>query len=599
MQQIPNSHVINVMKPTTKLTLRFFWKHAKRYKWRLAAIFSFLTLGIIGNMGWILVFRNFFDTLTSGESHRIIVAGLLSSLTWLAIVEVCDVFGWRGSQFLNSHFQPKVMANISEECFEYMHKHSYRFFSNNFSGGLVKKINRLARGFEDISDKIMWDMYPLVMKVITILVILFITNVTLGTIMLIWTTVFIAANYALSRFKWKYDIDRSEADTRITASLADTITNANNLKFFASLKYEIGKFQEVTHDWFKKTRKSWRIATYIEFGQAIFMVILELIILYVAIHLWDQNLIKIADFYLIQAYLFEMFHQLWMFGRNLRNIYERLAESEEMIAILNQPWEIKDKKGAKKLKLTRGEVEFNKVQFAYGKKDKIVLEKLSFKVRPGEKIALIGPSGGGKSTITKLILRLFDLKSGKILIDKQDIASVTQDSLRQQIALVPQDPILFHRSLMDNIRYGRIEASDEEVLAAAKMANCHDFIMKFPKQYETFVGERGIKLSGGQRQRVAIARAILTNAKILVLDEATSSLDSESEMLIQDALTKLIKQKTTFIIAHRLSTIMSVDRIFVLDQGQIVEEGRHADLISKKSGLYKKLWELQVGGYLA
>jgi len=193
---------------------------------------------------------------------------------------------------------------------------------------------------------------------------------------------------------------------------------------------------------------------------------------------------------------------------------------------------------------------------------------------------------------------MFDLDGGKILIDGQNIAEVKQDSLRQQVTLVPQDPILFHRTLMENIRYGRRDASDEEVMAAAKLAHCHEFIEKFPKKYHTFVGERGVKLSGGQRQRVAIARAILSNARILVLDEATSSLDSESESLIQDALMKLMKQKTTFIIAHRLSTIMSTDRIFVLDGGQIVEEGNHSQLASKQGGLYKKLWDLQVGGYL-
>lgn len=569
-----------------------------RYKWRAIAIMSLATLGIIGNMGWVLIFREFFDLLASDASKSVIVTGLLTTLVWLMILETFDWIGWRGSQYLNAHFQPKVMARISEECFEYLHKHSYRFFSNNFAGALVKKINRLMRGFEDISDKIMWDMYPLFMKVTTILIVLFYTQFYLGLIMLTWTIIFIGANYALSRFKWQYDVERSEADTQITASLSDTITNATNIKYFASLPFEASRFKEVTKDWFRKTRKSWRISSYIEAGQAAFMVLLELVILYTAIRLWEKDLITIADFYLIQAYLFEMFHQLWMFGRNLRNIYERMAESEEMIEILNKPWEIKDIKNAKPLKITSGLVEFKNVKFSYNEKGRRVLNDLSFKVKPGEKIALIGPSGGGKSTITKLILRLFDIDAGEILIDKQSIKKVSQDSLRQQVALVPQDPILFHRTLMDNIRYGHQEASNQEVIAAAKLANCHDFIMKFPKQYETFVGERGIKLSGGQRQRVAIARAILTNAKILVLDEATSSLDSESEGLIQDALKKLIKQKTTFIIAHRLSTIMSVDRIFVLDNGHIIEEGNHNALITRQGGLYKKLWDLQVGGYL-
>ena len=227
-----------------------------------------------------------------------------------------------------------------------------------------------------------------------------------------------------------------------------------------------------------------------------------------------------------------------------------------------------------------------------------VIQKFSFKLNPSEKVALIGPSGGGKSTLTKLMLRLFDVDKGKILIDGQDISKVTQDSLRGQIALVPQDPILFHRSLEENIRYGRLEASAEEIRAAAHLAHCHEFIEQMPKKYATVVGERGVKLSGGERQRIAIARAILANSKILILDEATSSLDSESEKLIQDALKNLMKNKTTFVIAHRLSTIVSMDRILVLEEGKIVEEGSHRVLIRNKGGLDRKLWELQGGGYL-
>ncbi|OGJ43526.1 hypothetical protein A3J23_04225 [Candidatus Peregrinibacteria bacterium RIFCSPLOWO2_02_FULL_48_14] len=228
-----------------------------------------------------------------------------------------------------------------------------------------------------------------------------------------------------------------------------------------------------------------------------------------------------------------------------------------------------------------------------------VLRHFSFHVKPGERVAFIGPSGGGKTTIVKLLLRLFDVDKGRILIDGQDISKVTQDSLRVQIALVPQDPVLFHRSLMENIRYGRLDASNEEVVAAAKLAHADEFIRRFPKGYETHVGERGVKLSGGERQRVAIARALLANTRILILDEATSSLDSESEKLIKDALKVLMRGKTVFVIAHRLSTIIDMDRILVLEKGRIVEEGSHADLVGKEGGLYKKLWDLQVGGYLA
>jgi ATP-binding cassette subfamily B protein len=259
--------------------------------------------------------------------------------------------------------------------------------------------------------------------------------------------------------------------------------------------------------------------------------------------------------------------------------------------------DVQDVLSAKQLTVSKGAIEFKKVDFGYNATRKI-LREISLSIKPGEKIALVGSSGAGKSTVTKLLLRLFNLNKGKILIDGQDIAKVTQDSLRQNIALVPQDPILFHRSLKDNIRYGKPDATEEELIAASKQAHCHEFITALPEGYDSLVGERGVKLSGGERQRVAVARAILMNAPILILDEATSSLDSESEALIQDALTKLMEGKTVIAIAHRLSTIMQMDRIIVMQEGRILDEGKHEDLLTR-DGLYKSLWSIQAGGFLA
>jgi ATP-binding cassette subfamily B protein len=267
-----------------------------------------------------------------------------------------------------------------------------------------------------------------------------------------------------------------------------------------------------------------------------------------------------------------------------------------MTEILLKPHEITDSKSAKPLAVNQGEIKFNNLSFSYIKGVE-VLKNFNLTIKPKEKMALIGPSGGGKSTIVKLLLRFYDLTSGQILIDKQNLAKVTQDSLREQIAFVPQEPILFHRSLIDNIRYGNNRATDEEVIRASKLAHAHEFITGFRQGYQTLVGERGIKLSGGERQRVAIARAILKNAPILVLDEATSSLDSESEMYIQDALKNLMKNKTVIVIAHRLSTILQVDRIVVVENGQISEMGKHKELLKLKDGVYQKLWQIQAGGF--
>ena len=298
----------------------------------------------------------------------------------------------------------------------------------------------------------------------------------------------------------------------------------------------------------------------------------------------------------MQAYVIMTFNNVWNFLRYLKRFYESMSDANEMTEILETPHEVQDVAGAEALHVTHGEVEFRGASYGYYTGTS-VYKDFSLKIAGGEKVAIIGPSGGGKSTFVKLLLRFHDLSSGQILIDGQDVAKVTQDSLRASVSLVPQDPILFHRSIMENIRYARPSATDAEVLEAARLAHCHDFIAGFPDRYETFVGERGIKLSGGERQRVAIARAMLKNAPILVLDEATSSLDSESERLIQDALNVLMAGKTVIVIAHRLSTVMQMDRIVVIEGGKITEQGKHEELLKLETGTYQRLWSIQAGGF--
>lgn len=429
----------------------------------------------------------------------------------------------------------------------------------------------------------------------------------IGAIATVWAVCFVVAQYWVSVYKLKrFDLPKAEADTRITAHLADTVTNHSTIQLFARLPFENRGFHRVSKIWEDAARKSWWFQTHLEGAQGLLMLSLNAVVLFFALKLWHEGAITVGTVGLFQWYLWEMYMALWDFGRNIRHFYEHLADANEMSEILRTPFEIVDTAGARSLKVSRGVVEFKNVTFSYSQKkvegdgevERDVLKHLSFAVKPGERIALIGPSGGGKTTITKLLLRLFDVQHGEILIDGQNVARVKQDSLRANIALVPQDPILFHRSIMENIRYGRLDATDKEVFAAAKLAHCHEFISHFPQGYETFVGERGVKLSGGERQRVAIARAILANTRILILDEATSSLDSESEKYIKDALKVLMKGKTVFVIAHRLSTVVDMDRILVLEKGKIIEQGAHAELLAV-NGLYKRLWDLQVGGYLA
>lgn len=587
------------MRLNTKRTFGFFWKHVKNYKFIALVLLLILILAVSVNMVAPYFYKIFFDTLVLGNDRGLIAAELVRIILIILGVNGVAWLLWRCNSFLNHYFQPRIMADIADECFEYLHGHSYNFFNSSFTGSLVKRVSRLMNAFEGIADRIYWDLIPLTLRVVIIFSVLFwFMEPVIGLVMLGWTLLFIILNYSFSVYKLKYDVAKAEADTKTSAVLADTVTNNVNIKLFAAAAYELNKFRMVTTDWFRKTKKSWDMGGIAEAMQVALMILFEFLIFYFAIKFWLEGRMTIGDFALIQAYIVELLTQLWNFGRIVRDIYERLADAEEMIVILHTPHEVRDVKNAKPLVVKHGNIEFKNVSFGYKDDDDVVVKNLSFKIKTGQKVALIGPSGGGKTTVTRLLLRFFNVNKGKILVDGQDISKVSQGSLRSQVALVPQDPILFHRTLKENIRYGRLEASDQEVMEAAKMAYCHDFIMKFPKGYDTYVGERGVKLSGGERQRVAIARAILANAPIIILDEATSSLDSESEILIQEALLNLMKQRTTLVIAHRLSTIMRMDRIIVFKEGRIVEEGCHGDLVMLKDGLYKKLWNLQVGGYV-
>lgn len=606
------------MRSTRRNTIRFYSKQFGKKPLNGLVIFAAIFLGVAMESTVPFFYKDMINLMSNPEGE--VSAALYRNVFLIAAGYFLSFLGWRIASYIVPGFQNSSMAEIMNYCFEVIHNHSYNFFNNNFVGGFVKKVNRMARSFEDVTDMIFWNFWPLTIRIVLTCAMLFYLKPILGVAMLTWIFFYLGINYAFSIYKLKkFDIVKAEADTRVTARLSDTFVNSINVKLFANLKFELAEFKKISDDWRQKTQNSWIMNSHSEFIQGFFMVGINFLIIYFAVGLWLNGSLTVGDFALIETYLASLFWNLWDFGRNIRNFYERIADAEEMTVILDEPIEVKNVRGAGEIKLGRGEIVFDKVSFTYSgtergaeesdeddlipmqadlNTDAAVIKKLSLKIKPGEKVALIGPSGGGKSTIVKLILRLFNIDSGKILLDGQDISKCTQDSLRSQIALVPQDPILFHRSLMENIRYGRPDASDKEVFAAAQLANCHDFISSFPKKYGTFVGERGVKLSGGERQRVAIARAILTNAKILILDEATSSLDSESERLIQDALKKLMKNKTTLVIAHRLSTIVQMDRILVLKEGEIIEEGSHSSLVARDEGIYKKLWELQSLGYL-
>lgn len=543
-----------------------------------------------------LLSKRFFDALASGETGEVLFTSLVGILVLMTGLSAARWAAYRASSFTNNYFQPRIMADLERTAFSYLLDHSYRFFSNNFAGSLVRKIHRLTRAFETIADQVMWKLMQLVITLIGTLVIFYFRSPLVAAVLGAWVVFFVLINVAVARWKLQYDARRAAIDTESGGMLADAISNSLTIQQFVGGAHENRRFADVNERWRKMQTFAWNLGEASEAIQSLLMFVLEAVIMYIAIRYYVDGKMTLGDFALLQTALIALFAKLWDFGRMIRYLYEAFADAKEMVDILETPHEIKDKLRAKKLKVTRGEITFDEVTFAYNK-TRPILTDMSLTIAAHEKVAFVGPSGAGKSTVIKLLMRFFDLSSGKILIDGQKITDVTQDTLRQNVSLVPQDPLLFHRSIMENIRYGKREATDDEVLAASKKAHCHEFIMQMQDGYNTMVGERGVKLSGGERQRVAIARAILKNAPILVLDEATSSLDSASEAMIQDALQLLMKNKTVIVVAHRLSTIMQMDRIVVIEKGRVADAGTHAELLTR-DGTYGKLWNIQAGGFM-
>ena len=547
-----------------------------------------------------VLYKNFFDTLTTATTAatRSAAGGILLSLIiWILILHVL-AWAMRNIALVGlQKLEPDTMARLRNISFEYLVQHSFSFFTNTFTGSLIQRVNRFARAFERIADTVAFNFIPLLVTTVGAVAITYTITPLLSLIILIWTVVFFALNYIFAIWRVKYNIQIAAADSKTTGALADILTNQNSVALFTALPYEKKYFGQVTEEQSTVTKHTWNINSYFDAVQSAITFIAEFFIFYYGIGLWEKGMMTLGTFVLVQVYIIQLASQLWNFGAIVRTVYEVFADSKEMVEMLSLPHEVQDAPGATELTVSKGGIVFEDVVFNFQETRK-VLDQVSLAIPGGEKVALVGPSGAGKTTFVRLLLRFYDLTGGKILIDGQDIAHATQESLRRNIALVPQDPILFHRSLLDNIRYGRLDASDEEVKEAATLAHCNDFIDSLPLGYETFVGERGVKLSGGERQRIAIARAILKNAPILILDEATSSLDSHSESLIQDALDTLMKGKTAIVVAHRLSTIRKMDRIVVLENGKVREDGTHDALLKNEKSLYRSLWNLQAGGFI-
>ncbi len=585
-------------KVTTWGVFKQYWKPVKKYF--LFGLITLVSISVAVSAGSIIVptyYKKFFDIITQSGEISVIAPVLIHLITIIAALNLVAWVGHRLAIFSIARFQVYVMTDSRQNAYDYVLEHSYSFFLNNFTGSLVQKINRFTRAFERLSDRILLDIVPLTIKIAGAGLVLFLIDKRIALIILLWISAFLVVSFVFNKIKLKYDIQGAAVDSKVAAALSDSIATHNVIQLFTGVKNESKRFSFVNKEFLKIYYLRWNLGAGIEALQMFLTITAEFFVFFYTIKYWELGVVSVGTFVLVQSYMLHIGGSLWGFGRIVRDFYEATADSREMVEILHLPHEIRDITEATTLSVSRGAIEFRNVDFSFSL-NKPVFDKLNLKINHGEKVALIGPSGAGKSTLVKLLLRLHDLKGGEILIDGQNIQKVTQESLRENISLVPQDPALFHRTLMENIRYGKRDATNEDVIKASQMAHCDIFIQEFPYKYDTYVGERGIKLSGGERQRVAIARALLKNAPILILDEATSSLDSHSESLIQDALNTLMKGKTTIVIAHRLSTIRKMDRIIVLGKEGIIEEGSHEDLLKKSDGMYARLWKIQAGGFV-
>lgn len=491
---------------------------------------------------------------------------------------------------------PRFRADIRASVFNYVKRHSHEYFASHFAGNIAQKIASLPTSCQSVLEIFFFNLSAITVGFIIAMVLMALTKILFAEILLLWFCLHMGTTLLFLRVANKRWEAHSAAVTTLSGKVVDSITNIINMRLFARGAYESAYLKQAQNDEISKAKKALWMMELMYLCQGIFGLGLIFTMVFTLIHGWIQGWVTLGDFSLVSILSFWVLGLVWYMSYQLTVYVREVGIINDALKLIAVGHDIVDAPQAAPLKVTKGEINFDSVTFAY-QKNKPVFKNLHVHIPAGQKIGLVGFSGSGKSTFVNLILRFYDIHSGRILIDNQDIALITQDSLREQIAMIPQEPTLFHRTLMENIHYGRLDATEEEIIEAAKLAHCHEFIEKLDLGYQSLVGERGIKLSGGQRQRIAIARAILKNAPILILDEATSSLDSVTEKLIQESLQMLMRGRTTIVIAHRLSTLTNMDRILVFDKGMIIEEGTKESLL-QASGHFAKLWNMQTDGFL-
>lgn len=581
-------------------TIRIYWQQTKRYpKLIFALLISrpiYLICAYIGN---IYVTGLALDKLRSGGNFN-----LWNDFGWL----IFSLFGFMIGQLVFEYIsvrsiwilESKVMNDLSRLAYEKIINESADFHANRFSGSLVSQTNKFVGAYDRLAETLHWQVYSFLLNVVFTMIILIWKLPVFAFVLGILLAIFFYVSIVLNRKGKMLNTQIAEAENKMTGQLADSIGNILAVKSFAQEKSESIRFSSRLNEIFDANmlarKYHQRKDAVINIPVTTATILAVVFSIYAAI----QQLAPLSTILLATVLTRDLFMRAREFNVNSqRQIARSFGDAHEMTKILRTPTLINDEDSSQEFNFDNATIDFEDVIFKYkDSKADILFDNFSMHIKPGEKVGLVGPSGGGKSTITKLLLRFMDIQSGEIKIGGINIAKVQQKDLRNKIAYVPQEPLLFHRSLSENISYGVPNATTKDIKRVAKLAHADEFINKLPNGYDTLVGERGVKLSGGQKQRVAIARAMLKDAPVLILDEATSALDSESEVAIQDALKNLMEGKTTIVIAHRLSTIQRLDRIIVLDNGKIVEQGKHKELVDKQNGLYARLWKHQSGGFL-
>ncbi len=574
-----------------------YWSEAKKHRFFCIAAFISFGIAILTTSILLpLLYREIIDIIVETEEPAKVVDELFRIVAAIALFIIGSNIFFRVGDYSLIRFQTRSMRDITNYVFRKMERHSYSFFADQFVGSITAKVRRFIYAFDRIVDTTLFRFTFSFLRITGILVVFFFIEPLFGWLFLSWIIIYAIVIGLRARPQIKYDLEEARTDSSVTGIFADVLGSIMAVKMFSAEGRERRRFEIETEKQEEKRMRTWSYAT-ISIGiQGLLLGILEIVAIWLAVTLWVEGSISTGTIVLVQSYILVIFSSLLSIGQHIVRFFQDLTRAQEMVDILDLDKGVKDPKNPESLSVSEGRIEFENVSFTYEEDNEHILDNFSLTIRPGEKVGIVGPSGAGKSTITKILLRFIDIKGGSIKIDGYEIRNVKQQDLRNNIAYVPQDAIMFHRTIRENITYAKPDASDEEIFRVAEKARIHNFILSLPQGYDTLVGERGVKLSGGERQRIAIARAMLKDAPLLLLDEATSSLDTVSEVAIKEALHELMKKKTTLIIAHRLSTVKELDRIVVLDNGKIIEEGFHSQLI-QNCGLYATLWSHQSGDW--